>query len=201
MDERFEGLNRQASLFPAACCGVSQQFNRIAFSTHEQAPGQPATGRFNWRYFSALVCLALVTALMLSTASLAAGFDSQPPAAPLKLIFIHHSCGENWLADDNGGLARALEQNHYFVSDTNYGWGPEAIGDRTDIEKLAGMVHRTPEPGFSCGFVQGKRGSIHPIKEPWPIPAEKTGLSCSNPAFPIPNWKEAPATAPGAATA
>jgi hypothetical protein len=54
------------------------------------------------------------------------------------LIFIHHSTGGNWLADPNadqpaGGLARALMENNYYVSATNYGWGPDGIGDRTDI--------------------------------------------------------------------
>ncbi len=63
-----------------------------------------------------------------------AGFaDTDPPERVVKLIFIHHSSGENWLADDNGGLGFALGQNNYFVSDTNYGWGPGTIGDRTDI--------------------------------------------------------------------
>jgi hypothetical protein len=51
----------------------------------------------------------------------------------VKLIFIHHSSGENWLIDDNGALGAALRDNNYFVSDTNYGWGPDAIGDTTDI--------------------------------------------------------------------
>ncbi len=46
-----------------------------------------------------------------------------PLAQPVKLIFIHHSCGENWLDDTNGGLGIALRDNNYFVSDTNYGWG------------------------------------------------------------------------------
>jgi hypothetical protein len=59
--------------------------------------------------------------------------DPRPPAETVKLIFIHHSCGENWLADDHGGLGQALAENNYFVSDTNYGWGPDSIGDRTDI--------------------------------------------------------------------
>ncbi len=59
--------------------------------------------------------------------------DPSPPASPVKLIFIHHSCGENWLADDDGGLGIALRDNKYFVSDTNYGWGPDSIGDNTDI--------------------------------------------------------------------
>jgi hypothetical protein len=67
------------------------------------------------------------------------GLDIPPPAETVKLIFIHHSCGENWLADWSGELGRTLRENNYFVSDTNYGWGPEdsmlggAIGDFTDI--------------------------------------------------------------------
>ena len=64
--------------------------------------------------------------------------DPSPPAAPVRLIFIHHSTGGNWLADPNdegphGGLGRALMNNYYFVNATNYGWGPAGIGDRTDI--------------------------------------------------------------------
>ena len=50
--------------------------------------------------------------------------NTSPPANPVKLIFIHHSSGENWLADGNGGLGIALRENNYFVSDTNYDWGP-----------------------------------------------------------------------------
>jgi hypothetical protein len=67
------------------------------------------------------------------------GIDVSPPERTVKLIFIHHSSGENWLSDESGGLGLALMQNNYFVSDTNYGWGPEdsllggPIGDNTDI--------------------------------------------------------------------
>jgi hypothetical protein len=59
--------------------------------------------------------------------------DPNPPSSPVRLIFIHHSTGENWLADDNGGLGLALRDNNYFVSDTNYDWGPDSIGSSTDI--------------------------------------------------------------------
>ena len=59
--------------------------------------------------------------------------NPNPPGQTVKLIFIHHSCGENWLSDVNGGLGIALRDNNYFVSDTNYGWGPDGIGDHTDI--------------------------------------------------------------------
>lgn len=59
--------------------------------------------------------------------------DPSAPASIVKLVFIHHSVGSNWLGDGNGGLGLALRDNNYFVSDTNYGWGPDSIGDRTDI--------------------------------------------------------------------
>ncbi|MBN1288234.1 MAG: IPT/TIG domain-containing protein, partial [Actinobacteria bacterium] len=59
--------------------------------------------------------------------------DTTPPATTAKLIFIHHSCGSNWLSDSNGGLGIALRDSNYFVSDTNYGWGTDSIGSNTDI--------------------------------------------------------------------
>lgn len=62
------------------------------------------------------------------------------PPAPVKLVFVHHSTGENWITDGNGNLGQALTAANYFVSDTNYGWGPAdadvgsgTIGDHTDI--------------------------------------------------------------------
>lgn len=55
------------------------------------------------------------------------------PEKSVRLVFIHHSSGENWLADHHGGLGIALEKNNYFVSDTNYNWGPDQVGNRTDI--------------------------------------------------------------------
>jgi hypothetical protein len=59
--------------------------------------------------------------------------NPNPPQDAVRLIFIHHSTGENWLADENGGLGIALRDNNYYVSDTNYGWGPDGIGDLTDM--------------------------------------------------------------------
>lgn len=79
------------------------------------------------------VCLLFVTAAAASPAPMRQADHPSPPAAPVKLIFIHHSTGENWLTDGYGNLGRTLGENNYFVSDTNYGWGPDGIGDRTDI--------------------------------------------------------------------
>ena len=67
-------------------------------------------------------------------------YDPNPPVQTQRLIFIHHSTGQLWLADNSGQLGLALKNNNYFVSDTNYGWGPGytgpgggTIGDHTDI--------------------------------------------------------------------
>ena len=59
---------------------------------------------------------------------------AEPDATPeteadtmTNLIFIHHSCGENWL---NDGLCQALNEHGYHVADINYGW--REYGDYTD---------------------------------------------------------------------
>ncbi len=87
------------------------------------------------------LCVSLVLLLTIVPPALAQGSqpdDPTPPAEPVKLVFVHHSTGGNWLADPNhdqpyGGLGSALRDNNYFVSATNYGWGPDSIGDGTDI--------------------------------------------------------------------
>jgi hypothetical protein len=62
-----------------------------------------------------------------------AALNSSAPPGVVKLVFIHHSVGENWLRPDEGDLMGELNTNHYYVNDTNYEWGPDKIGDRTDI--------------------------------------------------------------------
>ncbi len=81
---------------------------------------------------AALTLLIAVSASILVPAAFGAD-DPNPPAGTPKLVFIHHSCGQNWLEDGNGNLGIALRDNHYFVSDTNYGWGTDSIGSYTDI--------------------------------------------------------------------
>nr|WP_280904423.1 right-handed parallel beta-helix repeat-containing protein [Methanobacterium petrolearium] len=61
----------------------------------------------------------------------------QSPSSTVKLTFIHHSCGSNWLADGNGNLGTALNANNYYVTDTNYGWDAEPddnLGDHTNTD-------------------------------------------------------------------
>jgi hypothetical protein len=85
----------------------------------------------------------LLIYLLLNKAS-SVSTQAPPPGAAVKLAFIHHSVGENWLKPDGGDLRAVLNANNYYVVDTNYEWGPDAavganyvtaekIGDRTDI--------------------------------------------------------------------
>ncbi len=86
------------------------------------------------RFFHKLLFVALLSVLvgLFSSPAQAQTDDPSPPDNLVKLIFIHHSVGENWLTDGDGNLGRTLGENNYFVSDTNYGWGPDSIGDATD---------------------------------------------------------------------
>lgn len=77
-----------------------------------------------------------------------AALNPNPPAQPVKLIFIHHSVGENWLTDGYGDLGIALGEHNYFVSDTNYGWGPNSIGDRTDIPDWVEWFRSSSTPAY-----------------------------------------------------
>jgi len=71
--------------------------------------------------------------------------DASPPDSPLRLLFIHHSCGGIWLAPsgpargedcileshpEGGGLRHALEDAGYEVHEASYG---SAIGHETDV--------------------------------------------------------------------
>ncbi|MBU4489203.1 MAG: hypothetical protein KKE79_01035, partial [Actinobacteria bacterium] len=84
----------------------------------------------------ALVALVIPPATAGTSGASSASYGADNPNAPtnaVNLVFIHHSVGENWLNDYNGRLGAALQTDNYFVSDTNYGWGPDSIGEYTDI--------------------------------------------------------------------
>ena len=81
--------------------------------------------------------LLLLAALLLAACGDDTGqtISTTPPANTVKLVFIHHSCGANWLATGDGGLGAALNTSNYYVNDIYYGWNAEpgdSLGDRTD---------------------------------------------------------------------
>lgn len=70
-----------------------------------------------------------------SASAAASNLNTTPPSSTVKLVFIHHSCGGNWLADGNGNLGHKLNENNYYVTETDYDWDAEPndnLGDHTD---------------------------------------------------------------------
>jgi hypothetical protein len=125
----------------------------------------------------------LAACVLLHGAASAQGIDSRPPAKPVKLIFIHHSSGENWLADGHGGLGRALDRNNYFVSDTNYGWGPDGIGDRTDIVNWPEWF-TGPESGKYLKALYGESGQNAPYTRTLADPGGENRIVLFKSCFP-----------------
>ncbi len=88
---------------------------------------------------SILLAISSLTSTLTTSPGPAMPLNPNPPSAPVRLAFIHHSTGEDWL--NIGGLREALNQNNYYVTETNYDWGPpdldvndgNPIGYHTDI--------------------------------------------------------------------
>lgn len=87
-----------------------------------------------------------------------------PPKRPLQLLFIHHSCGGQWLAAQgpengtnaiyithpNGGNLRArLEQENYLVHEASYG---SRIGENTDIFDWLPKFRTNLQQVLACEF-------------------------------------------------
>ena len=121
--------------------------------------------------------LLLTSSLLITAAShpapLRQADDPSPPDQVVKLIFIHHSTGENWLEDGYGDLGMMLGQNNYYVSDTNYGWGPDGNGSEASVRQCL-WTRCTMKTGKTLG-----------TPAPCPTLAEITRSSCSNPVIQI----------------
>lgn len=139
--------------------------------------------------FSCFVCSPLTTPVHAQVD------DPNPPGEVVKLIFIHHSCGENWLSDDHGGLGRALGENNYFVSDTNYGWGPDSIGDRTDITDWPEWF-RGPDSGRYLAALYAESGQNSWYTRTLPDPGGENQVVMFKSCFPNSNLEGNPGDPP-----
>jgi hypothetical protein len=140
-------------------------------------------------------CLALAIALFIFQRAEARAGDPGPPGQTVKLIFIHHSTGENWLADDNGQLGRKLGENNYFVSDTNYGWGPGGIGDRTDIPNWPEWFNG-PKSGRTLKALYSESGKHSPYARSAADPGGENEIVMFKSCFPNSNLEGKPADLP-----
>jgi len=85
--------------------------------------------------------LLIILLLSIFKLNLFSQLNPDPPIQTVRLVFIHHSVGEDWLKPEMGDLIHNLNENNYYVFDTNYDWGPtdqdvndgNPIGYHTDI--------------------------------------------------------------------
>ncbi len=149
-------------------------------------------------------CFAESAERRFESTSAAEPVNTTPPIEPVRLVFIHHSTGGNWLADEDqnelgGGLARALMENNYYVSATNYGWGPDSIGDATDIPNwLDWFMGERSSVYLSALYAED--GQNFGDFGAWPrladAPPGENRIIVLNPAFPIQTWKAGRTTPP-----
>lgn len=140
--------------------------------------------RIKHRPFAILILSSLVLMLGVWPAPAdAAALNTMPPASTVPLVFIHHSTGENWLADGNGGLGQELMNNNYYVSDTNYGWGPNSIGDLTDIGHWW-LWFRGPDSQQYMDAVMSEKGGNSPYSRLGQAPAGNNKIVMFKSCFP-----------------
>ena len=129
-------------------------------------------------------------------------YDSAPPRTPLRLLFIHHSCGGQLLAPpgpergtnaiylsspNGGGLRALLEQNRYTVHEASYG---SRIGQNTDIFDWPAKFREQMDQILRCdlqdtAYSDGARNQIVLFKSCFPNSAFKAqGAAPGNPAGP-----------------
>ncbi|MEA3349585.1 MAG: hypothetical protein U9Q82_03070, partial [Chloroflexota bacterium] len=142
-----------------------------------------------------LIVILILTAGIRIIPANAQGEDTTPPANPVKLIFIHHSCGENWLTDGHGNLGRTLGENNYFTSDTNYGWGPDSIGDNTDIPNWT-QWFTGPESGRYLEALYNESGQNSSYMRTIPDPGGENQIVMFKSCFPNSNLEGNPGDPP-----
>jgi len=130
------------------------------------------------------------------------GFAATPPARPLDLLFIHHSCGGELLAGpgpedgtncilrthpNGGGLRALLQQNSYRVHEASYG---SRVGQQTDVFDWLPKFSRQMDQILSCDlqdnlYANGRRNQIVVFKSCFPNNLfQSEGVAPGNPTGP-----------------
>mgnify|MGYP001470463887 CR=1 FL=1 len=75
--------------------------------------------------------------------------DVSNPSSPVRLCFIHHSCGYYWLQTGNGNLGTNLNDASYYVTECYYNWSAESgdyLGNSTDTDDWPSWFNDTKMP-------------------------------------------------------
>lgn len=143
------------------------------------------------------------------------GYSEAPPAKPLRLLFIHHSCGGQLLAEpgpdkgDNciytshpngGGLRKRLQQHGYEVHEASYN---SRVGQATDLFDWLPKFRDQMEAVLTCDtqdrpYTDGRRNQVVLFKSCFPNNAfQGEGVAPGNPGGPgLTVWNAKAAFAP-----
>ena len=110
------------------------------------------------RFLQTLLTLLTVLVIFTPATSMAETADT------VNLVFIHHSCGGNWLID---GLNNELNENGFYAADISYGW--REYGDMTDTSDWPMWFTDTVMP-----LVYGQHGAISAENAIGPAAGENT---------------------------
>ncbi len=75
------------------------------------------------------------------TWTLMTNVNTAAPATTTKFVFIHHSTGSYWIMTGNGNLGQQLNANNYYVTETDYDWGPGLSSTYNPIGSYTDTVH------------------------------------------------------------
>jgi hypothetical protein len=130
------------------------------------------------------------------------GFPATPPAIPLDLLFIHHSCGGELLAapgpedgtncilrthPNGGGLRNLLEQGSYRVHEASYG---SRLGQQTDVFDWLPKFRSQMDQVLSCdlqdnAYANGRQNRVVVFKSCFPNNLFRSeGVAPGNPTGP-----------------
>lgn len=105
--------------------------------------------------------------------------NTSAPRQTVKLCFIHHSTGSDWLS--KGGLGKALNDNNFYVTESDYSWDAapnDNLGDHTDTQDWPLWFNDEKMP-----YVYNNNSNFD-HQNTIATPLAKTLLSCLNHAIP-----------------
>jgi hypothetical protein len=94
--------------------------------------------------------------------------NTTKPSAVVKLTFIHHSTGSDWIASGTGNLGTNLNLNNYYVTESDYGWTAAAMAAScggTDIGNRTDTIH------WPCWFTSETMPSVYDNTSHYDYPA------------------------------
>lgn len=83
--------------------------------------------------------------------------NTSNPASTVKIMFIHHSTGSDWIATGIGNLGTALNAANFYTTESDYGWASAAV----PASCSAPIGDHTDTPDWPCWFNDTTMPSVY----------------------------------------